>query len=220
MSDYTLYTYFRSSCSGRLRIAFNLKNLEFKPVYINLLQGEQSSDKHRALNPSCTVPLVICHNDADLRIGQSVPAIEYLDEKHPDISPLVPKDSTARTMVRVLTNIVSCDIQPVTNLRILQRVRALNASAEQWNIDLISEGLSAYEAIAKTTAGKYSVGDEVTIADVCLMPAIWSSERFNMSLDAYPSIKVIVANLNKLPAIINAHPFRQPDCPEELRVKE
>ncbi|KAJ2973989.1 hypothetical protein NQ176_g6288 [Zarea fungicola] len=76
MSDYTLYTYFRSSCSGRLRIAFNLKNLEFKPVYINLLQGEQSSDEHRALNPSCTVPLLICHNDADLRIGQSVPAPE------------------------------------------------------------------------------------------------------------------------------------------------
>lgn len=218
MSDYTLYTYFRSSCSGRLRITFNLKNIEYTSSYINLLKGEQSSDAHRALNPSGTVPLLICHKDGDLRIGQSNAAIQYLDEKHPEI-PLMPTDTKLRAIARSLADIVANDIQPVTNLRILKRLRAINANAEEWSIELIKDGLHAYEETAKGVAGKYSVGDDITIADINLMPAVWGAERFNISLDPYPTVKKIAASLSEHPAFKKAHPFVQPDCPEELRVK-
>ncbi|KAJ2972271.1 hypothetical protein NQ176_g7249 [Zarea fungicola] len=217
MSDYTLYTYSLSSCSGRLRIAFNLKGIEWKPVYVDLQKNEQSTDSHREMNPSCFVPTIVCHRDGDLRIGQSIAALEYLDEKHPDVSPFLPADSKARTMVRILTNIQACDVQPVTNLRIMRRLRALNINADEWSIELINDGLRAYEATAKKCAGMYSVGDTVTTADICLMPTIWSSARFNLSLDPYPTVKKIVENLSKLPAFIDAHPSRQPDCPPQFR---
>ncbi len=220
MSDYTLYTYFRSSCSGRLRIAFNLKGLEYTPVYINLLKGEQASDAHRALNPSATVPLLVAHRDGDLRIGQSMAALEYLDETHPGTAALLPADAKPRAVARALANIIACDVQPVTNLRILKRLRAISgANAEEWSIELIHDGLRAYEDTVKTSAGRYSVGDSVTIADVTLMPAVWGAERFNISLDPYPTVKKIAANLSELPAFQKAHPFVQEDCPEELRVK-
>ncbi|KAJ6784903.1 hypothetical protein PWT90_02376 [Aphanocladium album] len=218
MPDYTLYTYFRSSCSGRMRITFNLKNIEYESSYINLLKGEQSSDAHRALNPSGTVPLLICHKDSDLRIGQSNAAIEYLDEKHPEV-PLLPTDIKLRAIARALADIVANDIQPVTNLRILKRLRAINANAEEWSIELIKDGLHAYEETAKSVAGKYSVGNDVTIADINLMPAVWGAERFNISLDPYPTVKKIAGNLSEHPAFQKAHPFVQPDCPEELRAK-
>lgn len=220
MSDYTLYTYFRSSCSGRIRIAFNLKELEFTPVYINLLKDEQSSAAHRALNPSGTVPLLVCHKDGDLRIGQSMAALEYLDETHPNVAPLLPKDIKARAAARALANIIANDVQPVTNLRILRRLRAIPTDAEKWSIELINDGLRAYEETAKTTAGKYSVGDEVTIADICLMPAIWGAQRFNISLDPYPTVKKVSETLSEHPAVKKAHPFRQPDCPEDLKAKD
>ncbi|KAM3483568.1 hypothetical protein MY8738_002989 [Beauveria namnaoensis] len=224
MSDYTLYTYFRSSCSGRLRITLNLKNLDYTPVYVNLLKGEQTSDAHRALNPSGTVPLLVAHRDGDLRIGQSMAAIEYLDEKHPGVAgatdaTLVPADANTRAVARSLAGIIACDVQPVTNLRILKRLRAIHASAEEWSAELINDGLQAYEETAKGSAGKFSVGDEVTIADVALMPAIWGAERFGVSLEPYPTVKKIAANLSELSAFQKAHPFVQDDCPEELRAK-
>ncbi|KAM3555929.1 hypothetical protein MY1884_005321 [Beauveria asiatica] len=221
MSDYTLYTYFRSSCSGRLRITLNLKNLDYTPVYVNLLKGEQTSDAHRALNPSGTVPLLVAHRDGDLRIGQSMAAIEYLDEKHPGVAgaALVPTDAKTRAVARSLAGIIACDVQPVTNLRILKRLRAMHASAEEWSAELISDGLRAYEETATGSAGRYSVGDEVTIADVALMPAIWGAERFGVSLEPYPTVRKVAANLSEHPAFQKAHPFVQHDCPEELRVK-
>ncbi|OAA63089.1 maleylacetoacetate isomerase MaiA [Cordyceps fumosorosea ARSEF 2679] len=220
MPDYTLYTYFRSSCSGRLRIALNLKGIEYAAVPVNLLKGEQASDAHRALNPSATVPLLVAHRDGDLRIGQSMAALEYLDEAHPDVSPLLPADASSRAAARALANIIACDVQPVTNLRILKRLRAIEgADAEAWSVELINEGLRAYEETARGVAGRYSVGDGVSIADVALMPAVWGAERFGISLEAYPTVKRIAANMSALPAVQKAHPFVQPDCPEELRAK-
>ncbi|OAQ97414.1 hypothetical protein LLEC1_08156, partial [Akanthomyces lecanii] len=125
-----------------------------------------------------------------------------------------------RAVARALANIIACDVQPVTNLRILKRLRAIDgANAEEWSVELINEGLRAYEDTAKTSAGRYSVGDGVTMADVALMPAVWGAERFNISLDPYPTVKRIAANLSELPAFQKAHPFVQEDCPEELRVK-
>ncbi|KAM5347376.1 hypothetical protein ACJ41O_010381 [Fusarium nematophilum] len=219
-SSYTLYSYFRSSCSARLRIALNIKAISYDMVTLNLLKNEQLLDDHRAINPSATVPVLVTRTPKGdtFRIGQSVAALEYLEEKHPD-HPLLPplSDPEGRAAVRTMVNIVCADIQPVTNLRIMRRVRELGGSAEEWNLQLMADGLRAYEAVAATTAGKYSFGDEVTMADACLVPAIWGAQRFGVDLAAFPTVSRIVENLKDHPAVVKAHWQNQPDTPENLK---
>lgn len=220
--DYTLHSYFRSSCSARLRIALNLKAIRYNIVPVSLIKDEHLSDAHRALNPSCTVPLLICHASRreNFRIGQSVAAIEYLDEIHTD-TPLLPpaSDPEARAIVRTLVGIISCDTQPVTNMRIMRKVRKLGGDAEEWNRELILDGFRAYQGVARDWAGKYSFGDNVTMADICFMPAWWNAERFGVDLSEFDLLQRIADTLNEHPAVIAAGYTRQPDTPEEMREK-
>src|SRR6478735_915101 len=145
-SQYTLYSYFRSSCSARIRIALNAKGIPYELAFVNLLKNEHLSDSHKTLNPSASVPVLISNasKDKPFRIGQSVAALEYLEEKHPSHA-LLPSNPEARAIVRTLVNIICADIQPVTNLRIMRRVRELGGNAEEWNKQLMSDGLKAYE---------------------------------------------------------------------------
>ncbi|CEI61308.1 hypothetical protein FVEN_g5972 [Fusarium venenatum] len=222
MSDpnYILYTYFRSSCSARLRIALNVKGIQYDLTPVNLLKNEHSSNEHKALNPSGSVPVLIppTSGSKPFRIGQSVAALEYLEEKHPE-HPLLPSLSNleGRANVRTLVNIICADVQPVTNLRIMRRVRALGGNAEEWNCQLMTDGLSAYEEVAKDTAGKFSVGDELTMADACFMPAWWNAERFGVDLSAFPTLQRIAENLKDHPAVVKAHWQNQPDTPDNLK---
>ncbi|GKU07006.1 maleylacetoacetate isomerase [Fusarium langsethiae] len=219
-TNYTLYTYFRSSCSARLRIAMNVKEIKYDLTPVNLLKNEHSSDKHKALNPSGSVPVLIppIAGSKPFRIGQSVAALEYLEEKHPE-HPLLPplSDLEARANVRALVNIICTDVQPVTNLRIMRRVRELGGNAEEWNCKLMTDGLRAYEEVAKNTAGRCSVGDELTMADACLIPAWWNAERFGVDLSAFPTVQRIAENLKDHPAVVKAHWQNQPDTPDNLK---
>lgn len=222
MSDYKIYTYWRSSCSARLLVALNLKGISYEQIPVNLLKEEHISATHKGLNPSGTVPLLLKGNGNQdtLKIGQSVAALEYLEERHPE-QPLIPStsDPAGRAVVRQLTNIIACDVQPVTNLRIMLRVRALGGNAEEWNKELTFDGLQAYESVAKPYAGKYSYGDSVTIADLCLLPGAWNAARFGVDLGQFPTVQRVVENLEKLPAVEKASYFNQPDTPAEWRGK-
>ncbi|CAG8239003.1 unnamed protein product [Penicillium salamii] len=218
----TLHTYFRSSCSARLRIALHLKNIPFTPVYVNLLKGEQSSPAHLSINPSGTVPALVIQRDAQepIIITQSLAALEYIDEAFPDNGPaLLPpaSDPERRALVRTLAQIIGCDIQPVTNLRILKRVAPLGADRAEWSKDLIEDGLRAYEALVAKTAGKFSVGDEITLADLCLIPAAWGAERVGVDIGEFPVTNAIVKNLGAEEAVQLGHWKTQDDTPEELR---
>ncbi len=215
-----LLTYFRSSCSARLRIALHLKKLEFESAFVNLLKGEQHSEEHAKLNPSRSVPVLSGVNDStEFSISQSVAALEYLEEAYPDCRPLLPPlgDPVARSKVRVLVNIIACDVQPVTNLRIILHVEELGGDRAAWSKKYISQGLSAYEHIVKDTAGEYSVGDDITLADVCLVPALWGAERFDMDLKAWPTVSRIYARLCNESAVRDAHWQNQPDTPASLK---
>lgn len=227
MSDtVTLYTYFRSSCSARLRIALHLKNIPFTPIFINLLHDEQSTPAHLTINPSATVPtLIISHTSSPstpktVTITQSLAALEYLDEAFPNTGPaLLPSDPETRALVRTLSQIIACDVQPVTNLRILKRVAPLGADRAVWSRGLIEDGLRAYEAVVQGSAGRFSVGDEITMADVCLVPAAWGAERVGVDLSAFPTVERIVRNLEMEEAVKKGHWQTQPDTPEDLRAK-
>ncbi|SPO04402.1 probable maleylacetoacetate isomerase [Cephalotrichum gorgonifer] len=220
--DYTLYSYFRSSSSARLRITLNLKSLHYDLIPVNLIRDEHLSDAHRALNPSGSVPLLVCHtaHREDFKIGQSVAAIEYLDEVHPD-TPLLPpvSDPEARAAVRTLVQIISSDTQPVTNLRVMRKVRTLGGDAEEWNREFMREGLRAYQTVAQEWAGKYSVGDNITMADACFMPAWWNAQRFGVDLTEFGLLGKVAEALEEHSAVIAAGYGRQPDTPEEMRVK-
>ncbi|KAJ5708659.1 Maleylacetoacetate isomerase [Penicillium malachiteum] len=220
-SNVTLYTYFRSSCSARLRIALNLKEIPFTPVFVNLLKDEQSSPSHREINPSGLVPALIIErdNEAPVTITQSLAALEYLHEKFPGPA-LLPFDPESRAQARTLASIIACDVQPVTNLKILKRVAPFGVDRAAWSKDLIEEGLKAYETIVARSAGKFSVGDRITIADICLIPAAWGAERVGVDLGKFPVTNAIIKNLDKEEAVIKAHWRNQLDTPEELRVKQ
>ncbi|KAL2870469.1 maleylacetoacetate isomerase MaiA [Aspergillus lucknowensis] len=217
----TLYTYFRSSCSARLRIALALKAIPYTSIPINLLKGEQSSPGNKAVNPSSTVPTLIIETESQtVTITQSLAALEYLEEAFPGQgTPLLPpsSDPQARALVRTLSAIIACDVQPVTNLRILKRVARFGVDRAAWSKGLIEDGFAAYEAIVARSAGAFSVGDSISIADVCLIPAVWGAERAAVDLARYPTIKRIAAALEKEPAVREGHWTTQGDTPDEFR---
>ena len=114
----TLYSYFRSSCSHRVRIALNLKGLEYEYKAVNLLKGEQFSPEFTKLNPIGYVPVLV---DEDIVISDSFAICLYLDEKYPQ-HPLLPHDLQRRAINYQAANIVSSSIQPLQNLGILKYI--------------------------------------------------------------------------------------------------
>lgn len=224
---FNLHSYFRSSCSARLRIACNLKQIPLTYSYINLLSNDQSSASYTKVNPSKSVPTLTLHSTPEMdytplgTITQSLAALEYLEESYPDRLPLLPplSNKIARAQVRTLVNIIACDVQPVTNLRILSRVRALGGDGATWAKDFMTDGLLAYEAIASSTAGNFSVGDQVSLADVCLVPAVWGAQRWGVDLDQMPVLLRVFENMSRIEAVDKAHWQRQEDTPENLRRK-
>lgn len=215
---FRLHTYFRSSCSGRLRIALHYKSLPFEQIPIHLLKGEQSTPEFKALNPSGTVPLLTrLDADTEFAIGQSVAALEYLEEALPDRPRLLPEDPVSRAKVRTLVNIIACDTQPVTNSHILGAVQKIGYDRMKWGEEYTVKGLEAFEGVVKQTAGKYCVGDNFSLADVCLMPAAWGAQRYNIDLGRFPTIKRLFDSLSKEDVVVKAHWKSQPDTPEDLR---
>lgn len=228
---FDLYTYFRSSCSARLRIALNLHNIPYKPIFVHLLKNEQLSEAHRALNPSLSVPVLVVHKtpgDDGFAIPQSIAALQYLEEIIPSSSssssssphyrPLLPANPELRALTQTLVAIISADVQPVVNLRVQRWIKDdLGADPSPLCRRVTEAGFAAYEAIASKTAGVFSVGDEITLADVCLVPAAWSAARFGVDINNFPTIARVVARMEEEEAVKRAHWRNQPDTPEEFR---
>lgn len=220
---YELYTYFRSSCSARVRIAASFKGIAITPHFINLLKSGQSSEEYGGVNPSESVPtLVVAEEDGQrVIIQQSIAALEYLEESRPDLAQLLPSSARERAAVRQLVNIVASDIQPVTNLRVLQQVKKLGAEASQWQREWMLRGLLAYEkTMVRQGVGKYSYGASITMADVVLAPAVDGALRFGVDLEQMPNVQRVYAELQQLPALKLGSWRAQPDTPKEFRVRE
>lgn len=218
--EYELYSYFRSSCSARVRIAAHYKGIELSYKFIHLLKNDQQSSEYTALNPSKNVPtLVVRENGSEFLIRQSVAILEYFEERHSDQPKLLPSisDPGARAKVRELVNVVACDIQPVTNLKVLNKVRPLGVDAQEWQHDWMSDGLEAFEQIARLSAGKFAVGDEVSLADVVLAPAVDNAMRFKVDISRFPTVNRIYQEAQKLDAFQKGGWKAQPDTPEDLR---
>lgn len=207
--------YFRSSAAYRCRIAFNLKGVspDFVSVHLRRGGGEQNTDAYRALNPQGLVPALEVGGQV---LTQSLAIIEWLDETVPE-PPLLPSDKDARARVRAFAQMIACDIHPLQNLRVLQYLRAPlghdQAALDAWCRHWIGEGLAACEAVLarETHSGDFCFADAPGLADICLVPQIFSAARFGVDLAGMPRLRAIEAACQALGAFAAAHPDVQPD---------
>lgn len=211
-----LYTYFRSSAAYRVRIALNLKGLDYQAVPVHLVRGggEHRQPAYLGLNPAGLVPAL---EDQGQVLTQSLAIIEYLEESHP-LPALLPAAPLDRARVRAIAQAIACDIHPVNNLRVLQYLtRELDASEEQknaWYRHWIGVGLQAVEAMLAGDArtGAFCHGDTPGLADCCLVPQVFNARRFGCELSAMPTVLRIAETCAGLEAFQRAAPEAQPDA--------
>jgi maleylacetoacetate isomerase len=204
-----LYDYYRSSAAYRVRIALNLKGVEYESRPVNLAGGDQKSADYQALNPQGFVPMLEIDGQ---RLTQSLAIITYLDFRFSN-QPLLPASVAARAHVLALSLTIACDIHPLNNLRVLHYLRDElgqdQDSRDTWYRHWIEEGFAALEVLAKDQAGTFLFGDGPTMADVCLVPQMFNARRLAVPLDAYPTLLRAEANATALQAFAAAHPDRQ-----------
>ncbi len=211
-----LFGYFRSSAAFRVRIALNLKGLDYNQAIVHLTKngGEQFAPEYRALNPQALVPVL---QEGEVTLTQSLAIVEFLDETYPE-PPFLPKSIAARSRVRSLALMVACEIHPLNNLRVLRYlVNDLKLSEEQknqWYRHWVLTGLEPVESrLANDQAtSEFCHGDSPGLADICLVPQLANARRFNIELDAFPTLVRIEQNCMKLKAFQKAAPSAQPDA--------
>ena len=184
-----LYDYWRSSASYRVRMALNLLGEGFEAIPVDLLQAEQVGAANMARNPQGLVPSVEIDG---LTLTQSLAIIEYLDDTR---GGLLPADAAGRARVRALSYAVAMEIHPICNLRVGRYVEAASAGA------ITMAGWQKHPA-----TGRFCHGDQITMADLCLLPQVYNARRWEVDVTSYVQICRIVAELEAIPAIAAAHP--------------
>jgi maleylacetoacetate isomerase len=207
-----LYDYWRSSAAYRVRIALNFKGLTYEQVAVDLRAGAQRAPEFLAINPQGLVPVL---EDHGARLTQSLPILNYLEERYPEPA-LLPKDAAGRATARAIGVAIACEIHPLNNLRVLQYLeRELGLSEAQrqaWYHHWIAEGLGPIEAMLASSAGAFCVGDAPSLADVCLVPQVYNAKRYQCDLEPYPMIRQIDERCRAIEAFARAAPERQPDA--------
>ena len=213
--ELTLYTYARSSAAFRVRIALNLKGLDYTPLPVDLLRdgGENWQPDYLAVNPQGLVPTLM---DGRRVVVQTPAILEYLEERFPD-PPLLPDSARSRAYVRALCAMISCDVHPLNTLRVMSYLeQRLGASAEQrleWYQHWVTQGLDAVEKFLLRHAryDRFCYGDRPTLADACLVPQVFNAQQYNCDLTGLPTIRSIYAHCMAQPAFQAAAPDSQPD---------
>lgn len=201
---FELHEFTLSMSSYRVRIGLRLKGVAYQSIPVSLVKGggEQHLPEYRTLNPQGLVPT---YNDHKISLSQSLAILEYLDECHPE-PPFLPGDALQRARARQIAQIIACDIQPLTNLRVLAYLRNVlridqNARSlwfRQWLLD----GLDALELwlTAERGMNPYCVGEQISLADICLVPQLYQARRFKLPLDDFPRLCAVEAACLENPA--------------------
>ncbi len=218
METLTLYTYFRSSAAYRVRIALAYKQLSYSSSFVHLVKegGEQHSEEYKSVNAQKLVPALKINGVHSPILTQSMAILEYLEERYPNPS-LLPADFLDRAEVRSLAQCIVADIHPLNNLRVIHylegRLSIHQQAKAEWYRHWVREGFAAIEQqLHNNKKGHYCFGNNISMADVCLIPQIYNAIRFSVLLDDYPSITRIYKNCMELDAFIRAAPEQQKDC--------
>lgn len=208
-----LYSYFRSSAAYRVRIALNVKGIEYETVPVNLPGGAHRTPEFRAVNPQATIPTL---DDDGTVLWQSLAIIEYLDARYPTPR-LIPAEPVARARVQALAQLIACEVHPLNNLRVLTYLRrelALDeAAVAKWYSHWVAEAFAPLETfVGKWSGGRYCFGDSLSLADVYLVPQMANARRFKCDLEPYPKLVRIAQSLEQEPAFARAAPELQPDA--------
>jgi maleylacetoacetate isomerase len=228
---YHLYTFFASSCASRIRIASHLKNIPLVSHYVDMQNDEHDSEAYRAINPSAAIPVLVVetlnkdtNETSKFTLSQSVAILEFLEEVFPSHRPLLPPTSQPadRARVRELMYIITSDIFPPTNSRISGRVWKIRDSRDdkdEFVKKVFNEGFSAYESMLErySKGKKYSVLDEVTLADVCLIPQVEQARFYELDFGIWPLLSGVIENLESLDAFKKSGYQYQGDTPEKFR---
>jgi maleylpyruvate isomerase len=205
-----LHDYWRSTAAYRVRIALNLKGLDYRQTTHDLLAGEQRAEDYLKLNPQGLVPAIEVKDDV---LVQSPAILEWLEERYPD-PPLLPEDLSQRAIVRGMAAMIGCDIHPLNNLRVLTALRqdfdASNPQVKAWIWRWINAGFEALETVIAAHGKGFAFGDQPTLADCFVVPQVYSARRYGVDLTPYPAIVTVDANASALPEFAAAHPDRQP----------
>lgn len=212
MSGYTLFGYWRSSSSYRVRIVLNLKGLDHtqRPVHLIADGGQHNTPEFGQKSPLHQLP-VLELPDGRL-LTQSVAIVEYLEAVHP-APPLYPTDPWALARVREVVEMINSGIQPLQNLRVLRSLKAAGIDPAAWCREVIGRGLAGVEARLAELAGRHAVGDAVGIVEAVLVPQLYAARRFGLDLEPFPVVRRVEAAVDGHPAFRAAHPDQQPDAP-------
>jgi maleylacetoacetate isomerase len=208
-----LYSFFNSSTSYRVRIALALKAVAYDTVPINIRTLEHRAEHYvNDVNPSANVPLL---HEGDMKLGQSLAIIDYLDSAHPEPR-LIPQDSVQRARVLELADVIACEMHPVNNLRILKYLQGvLKVSDEQknaWYRHWVDDGMATIERLlTRYGKGPYCFGTAPTLADCCLVPQMANAKRMGCDMRPYPRALAVFEHCTAQPAFQQAEPARQPD---------
>jgi len=209
---FILHDYWRSSSAWRVRIALNLKNVDYARVTHDLLAGEQRADAYVALAPQGLVPAL---ETGGILLTQSVAIIEWLDQCFPHPA-LLPPDVDGRATVRAMAALIASDVQPLQNLRVLKALKARfgadQAAIDDWARYWIETGFGALETMVAEHGRGFCHGDHPSLADCVLIPQMFNADRYHADLSRFPALNAVREHCEALPAFAAAHPMRQPEA--------
>ncbi len=208
----TLHSYWRATAPYRVRIGLHLKGLDYGYVAVNLLEGNQHQAAYRAVNPQRLTPALDI-GDGEI-LTQSLAILEWLDETHPEPA-LLPGAALDRARVRAMADIIACDIHPLNNMRVNRALEAMEVSAPRrakWVERWIVDGFQTLEPMVAKYGKGFAFGDAPTLADCCLIPQVYSAQRYKVDLEPFPAIRAVADHAAQHQAFIAAHPDNQPDA--------
>ena len=208
---FTLYSAWRATAPYRVRIGLELKGVPYDYSPLDLIRGDQRSPEYAQVNRQGLTPAL---DIGETVLTQSVAILEWLEEEYPD-PPILPKTALDRQVVRCMALIVACDIHPLNNTRIGRKLNKMGidqAGILEWTQGWIKDGFDALEPMVERYGQGFAFGKTPTLADCCLVPQVYSANRYEVDLGPYPSIRAVAERAAEHPAFQAAHPNKQPDA--------
>jgi maleylacetoacetate isomerase len=208
---YTLYSAWRATAPYRVRIGLALKGVDYDYVALDLIKGDQRAPEYRAVNPQGLTPALDIGGHV---LTQSLAILEWLEETRPKPA-ILPTEPLDRATVRAMAGIIACDIHPLNNTRVgreLHKRGVDQAGILAWTQRWITDGFDTLEPIIARHGRGFAFGETPTLADCCLIPQVYSANRYEVDLTSYPAIRAVAERAAEHPAFQAAHPNNQPDA--------